>query len=615
MSLRVTQSQMYGAFTNNMNSSLLNLVESNLQASTQLKINRPSDDPAASGMIISTKASLSRLTVYQANIGNAQGWLGVSDSILASSGSVMTVLTKIQTLAQQGATGTYTKENRLQIGEEVYQHFKQLMNLANSTYAGKHVFAGHKTDVTPYQETLGVTCRDDNLWLGGGWPADTEVSGSFKDTFTINNAALSGTTPEYLTFDYTGSDNIPHTAQAKVDDKGNVVLNLPGGSITAKASDLNGAGPLTVTEPRVTGALNSTIIIQPVDLGTKAAQDVNEYRYSSDGGLTWSTVSGPFTDTDGDGLITIDVGGTSLTIAADAQVTGVPEGKEQEEAGETWIKIRPAAQYMGDDHDTQVSIGYGVKGITPDVSGYFSRDIAVRIDNVNTDDPNNPVITYSYSMNDGSSWTEAELTYNATTSPTSVNLPVPGGYLTLNTKTSVPPAADDGTNIAADLKVGNQFIIHPHRADINIAISDHDAITVNLIGKDVFGGQYKDPETGQVYTVGNGSTDNLFDVVGELVGHCMTGDQQGIQECLAKLQDVMQKITTNAAIVGGRWNRLEVTATSIDNRQYDETAFLSNLQDVDVSELMIRQAQQQVAYNSVLKSTSMIMQMSLVNFL
>ena len=605
MSLRVTQSQLYGKFTNGMNKSLLDLVESNLQAATQLKVNRPSDDPAASGMIVTTKASLSRLTTYKSNISNAQGWLGVSDSILASSGSVMTVLTQIQTLAQQGATGTYTKENRAQIGGEVYQHFLQLMNLANSTYAGKHIFSGHKTDVAPYQESLGITCRDNGLWLSNTWPTDsvTDVKGSFKDNYDVSIHNID-TVNGIVTYTYTGADGIPSEPVRAIIKNDKADITLPGGSVSVDTTKL-ATGTFQVAEPRVSGASKDTIIIQPEASGL--ASTVN-YRYSSDGGLTWTHGIVPTVNI-ADGTVSIATNeGVTVTVGGNTMMQEVPLDEPQEKPGQTWIVVRPSAIYQGDDHDTQVAMSYGVNGtISTDISGYFSRDITVRIDSTDTT-ATPPVITYSYSLNDGSSWTQAEATYDPAIPQ--ARLSVPGGFLSL--KTSALPPNDD---IGADLKSGDQFIIHPHRADINIAISDHDAVTVNLIGKDIFGGQYRDPKTGEIYAVGNGGDDNLFEVIGELVGHCMTGDQTGIQKNLAQLQEVMKKITTNAAVVGGRWNRLEVTAMSVENREYEETSFLSGLQDVDVSELMIRQAQQQVAYNSVLKSTSMIMQMSLVNFL
>ena len=55
--------------------------------------------------------------------------------------------------------------------------------------------------------------------------------------------------------------------------------------------------------------------------------------------------------------------------------------------------------------------------------------------------------------------------------------------------------------------------------------------------------------------------------------------------------------------------------SEVNMRMYDEKDGLSSIEDVDAAELMIRQSQSNTAYSSVLKSSSMIMQLSLLNYL
>jgi flagellar hook-associated protein 3 FlgL len=225
--------------------------------------------------------------------------------------------------------------------------------------------------------------------------------------------------------------------------------------------------------------------------------------------------------------------------------------------------------------------------------------VAVRIDSFAAGPP--PEVAYSYSLDDGANWTPA------VSSDPAFRLPVPGGHLEL----SAAPAA------------GEQFVIHPYRADINMAISDSDSVTVNLVGKDVFGGLYQDPFTPDALPVNSGGSahplegddSNLFEVCGRLVGAAEYGSPDDMAVALAELKTVMAHVATKAAIVGGRYNRLEVTHAALEMRVLDEKDNLSHVEDVDITELMTRLSQQQVAYNSVLKSSSMIMQMSLVNFL
>ena len=94
-----------------------------------------------------------------------------------------------------------------------------------------------------------------------------------------------------------------------------------------------------------------------------------------------------------------------------------------------------------------------------------------------------------------------------------------------------------------------------------------------------------------------------------------TNSQSGMQKAVEELKEVMNHVMTKAAVVGGRENRLTATMESIELRLLSEQEGLSKVEDVDVSELMTKMAQQELAYQSVLKSSSMIMQMSLVNFL
>lgn len=599
MALRVTQSQLYGKFTANMNNSLSALIETNLQSSSQMKVNRPSDNPASAGLIISSKANIERLSYYTENLGAAKGWLSVSDSILSSEGSVMNILTSIQTLAVQASTGTYTKEQRLQIGEEIRQYMYQLINLSNAQYGDKHIFAGQKTGSPAYEIGLAATASDQNSYVEANSAASFTTSGSFSADYTIEVLDKDVGPPESVSYTYKYRDPSDNSVPPKyivsepvksLVKGGKVDLEAPGGKITIEdVSELAVGDSFSVVEPKVVGSTEKTVLIQAETDGT--ALDAT-YRYSIDGGYTWVEGVTATPDADGNAVITTS-NGVSMTLNGKAQVSAVPSTESTQNDGGSWFFIRPTATYKGDDDDTQVVLGYGnTSDVQTEAQGFFSRDVTVKIVSASSTE-----VVYAYSTDDGSSWTQASTRF----ADEQARLSIPGGFLSLK-----------GDNLQ-NLKPGEQFTVHPHRASINMNISDNDSVTVNLVGKDVFGGQYVDPATGQMYTIpGEG---NLFDVIGQLIGYCETGSQSGIQSCLDPLKKVMEGITTQAAIVGGRWNRVEITLAQAETRIYDEKTYLSDLQDVDVSELMIRLSQQQIAYNSVLKSSSMIMQMSLVNFL
>ncbi len=108
---------------------------------------------------------------------------------------------------------------------------------------------------------------------------------------------------------------------------------------------------------------------------------------------------------------------------------------------------------------------------------------------------------------------------------------------------------------------------------------------------------------------------NLFEVMGNLVAFAETNNQTGIQQCLDNLDNAERHIMNSLAEVGGRENRLTVAGTIADGLKLNEEALVSSIEDADISELMTDLAQQQIIYESVLRSSSMIMQLNLGKFI
>lgn len=335
------------------------------------------------------------------------------------------------------------------------------------------------------------------------------------------------------------------------------------------------------------GAADYTVVIQALETGL--SQDVaanGNFRYSKDGGATWEecTFTDSYPDSD---HIRIEAGGASVIMPKNLYVNEVDTETESSSDNGTWLYIRPTAIYQGDDKDTQVVVPYG-STVIADASGYFTKDVTVRID-----DNDGTNITFSYTTDNGVTWTQKTTSATAST----LKLPVEGGYLELDGQ----PAA------------GEQYVIHPHRAEITLRISDTSEIALNLVGKDVFGGVYTNPATGETEVVNNGG--NIFEIMGELIRAAETNDQDAMGECVARLTDAMNVVLTSAAVVGGRENRLTATSAALTLRKYSETDRLSSIEDVDLTELMTRISQQQTAYSAVLQSASIIMQQSLLNYL
>ena len=107
----------------------------------------------------------------------------------------------------------------------------------------------------------------------------------------------------------------------------------------------------------------------------------------------------------------------------------------------------------------------------------------------------------------------------------------------------------------------------------------------------------------------------MFEGVGRATGAFETNSQDGCQKALGELEKTMEYVVGFRTQAGARANRVASIENQLDFLEYDEEGRLSTIEDVDLSELLTKLSQQQLAYNSVLKSSSMIMQRSLMNFL
>ncbi len=515
MALRVAQQQIYSSSVTYMNSSLSQLMESNLQASSQKRINRPSDDPVGMTRILGYRDNLASIDQYNTNISMAKGWLSLADSTMVQAN---TVVTRLKELAEQAATGTVSADNRDQIAAEARQLFKQLVGMANTQFDGKYIFAGHKTDTSPFVEDLSLSVNQQGVVSNGQF--------------------------------------------------------------------------------RISGFSESTTLVQFPSSGTLAAGST--FRYTTDGGSTWKTgaVQDPNPPT---GMLRLSLGGVDLELDRNTTVVGSTSANDS--AG-TWLWLRPTARYRGDDEDNIVvdpmqGMGSLVRG---SAQGSFGGNVIVRIDNTGT---LSDTVHYSYSLDGGSTWVQSNTsTPDALADQAFLNLP--GGVLTLN-----------GTG-ANSYNAGDMFVVRPRQAQIYFDISPTERIAANGIGKNIFGGIYQDPDAtfaSPVVISGTSGASNLFETVGKLVGYLETNNQAGVQQALADLRSSSQTILNYAADVGARENRLTVAENVLEGLADNQTTQLSNTEDVDLTKLMTALAQQQLAYQSVLKSTSMIMSLSLMNYL
>ncbi len=149
--MRVADQQIVGVVLGNMQRAREQLLIAQERISSQQRVAKPSDDPAAFSRIIVGKASLAEAEQYLRNIQFASARLDAADGALVQ---VSTLLGRIKELAVGARSDTKTAGDRSHVAQEVRQLHRQLVQLANSEIDGQTLFAGTKTDLLPF--VLGV---------------------------------------------------------------------------------------------------------------------------------------------------------------------------------------------------------------------------------------------------------------------------------------------------------------------------------------------------------------------------------------------------------------------------------------------------------------------------
>lgn len=142
----------------NLNTNMRRLDATQLQLSTGMKINKPSDDPVGITYGLRYRSELAANEQYQTNTDNALSWLDFTDKMLGQS---IDVLHRVRELTTQAATGTNPQVALDSIQSEIVELREQLVQIGNSQLAGKYVFNGQKYDEMPYTDVNAATVVTD----------------------------------------------------------------------------------------------------------------------------------------------------------------------------------------------------------------------------------------------------------------------------------------------------------------------------------------------------------------------------------------------------------------------------------------------------------------------
>lgn len=656
MAIRITQQYMYGNMVSGMQSSLGNYMETIEQGSSQKKVNRPSDDPAAFYRILTTRDGISETKKYMTNINEAKGWLELTDSTMSS---LTTLMQSIKALMNQGSTNCTASERQI-MADEAWQMFGQILNLSNTEFNGNQLFAGHKYNKSAFQKGLAISVSmmddlkpgDDEYadsakkkWTDAISQAQISVKGSSNKTIAVQFLEK-GTLDENGFHVDNGSDTNGdgklafrwsadggQTWQTAALDDGATKITV-GSGVEIDFTELVNDRGISVTTPGA--ATGPTVTVKDVSRDTQVRFDTDidltapntsfSYSYSTDGGATWQQTTATTTGNQtlelsipGVGSIEVDASDPAITpantVEAGTKITVKPawdiEAAEKTANGEfntedgTAFFVKPTGVYQGDTNNPPPQISVSSDGLSIEAEGVFGSNVLVRFEGAKQADgtfsggidlTGNGEFAYSYSTDNGATWVTASA---QATGNQPLRLPVPGGFIDVN-------AADAAT--ANTVEAGTQVLIHPQRADLGYEVLRNTYIDVNRVGTEIFGGYYENKPTLSEET-------NLFNIMGDFIAALEFNNQEGCQEAYAKLSSCLEYVTTQSSHTGALENRVSLAYDVNTSTLLSQEEVLSGTEDIDLTELLTKMTQQQMAYQTVLKSSSMIMNLGLMNYL
>jgi len=135
-----------------LSANLASMARYQTMASTGKLIQKASEDPVVAARTLKLNTDISVLSQYKKNADSAVAWMETTETAI---GSINVQLVNIRTrIVQASNGGTLAEEDRQYIASLVKQLRDEIISLANTTYSGRYIFSGYKSD-TPLMDQNG----------------------------------------------------------------------------------------------------------------------------------------------------------------------------------------------------------------------------------------------------------------------------------------------------------------------------------------------------------------------------------------------------------------------------------------------------------------------------
>jgi len=141
--MRITNNMLINNMVNYITNNMTRMNKFQGQLASGKKIQVPSDDPVVAARALKLRTDVAEIAQYQKNLKDAQSWLEVTETALSDMDDIFQ---RLNELAVASTDTTLSQQDLGATAKEAEQLRTQLVNLSNSTYAGRYIFSGFKTD-------------------------------------------------------------------------------------------------------------------------------------------------------------------------------------------------------------------------------------------------------------------------------------------------------------------------------------------------------------------------------------------------------------------------------------------------------------------------------------
>jgi flagellar hook-associated protein 3 FlgL len=175
--MRITEGMRYSEVLRNLSSITSRHADASREASTGIRVGKPSDDPIAAAELARLRASSSQTGAHLSTINKVRGDAELTESTLSDASDIMV---RLKELALQASNGNLSADDRTTINTEVSGLKDALVQLGNARGTRGYLFSGSQVATAAF-DANGVFQGDDQAHevpIGNSSPTNVSTSGA-----------------------------------------------------------------------------------------------------------------------------------------------------------------------------------------------------------------------------------------------------------------------------------------------------------------------------------------------------------------------------------------------------------------------------------------------------